>query len=104
MSEENKCPICKKEQPDHYPMCDIALLTAENARLREELQTANQQLAEAQKRAECETNYPECTGKREEWSCEKCQKPVFVCEGCQEIIVPCECGHCPKGAIIVESN
>jgi hypothetical protein len=36
--------------------------------------------------------------------CEKCHGPITICDECKEILIPCECGHCHRGATFAESE
>lgn len=36
--------------------------------------------------------------------CEKCGGDTAFCPECMEIVEPCKCGHCEKGAAFCESE
>lgn len=51
---------------------------------------------------ECPDCDPEDASISDRYECEKCHTPTTICENCHEIIAPCSCGHCHKGAYFVE--
>lgn len=51
----------------------------------------------------CPSCDPDESDVSDAYECEKCQTPTSICENCHEIVVPCSCGHCHKGAYFVEN-